>query len=256
MKVAILAGGLGSRLTEETSSKSKAMVRIGDQPILWHIARYYECFGLREFVIALGYKGESIEDYFRESGFRRVTANGTAGGLSPERGRWQNEQWTVDLADTGLETQNGGRLKRLAPYLGSETFMLTWCDGLANVDLDQLLKFHRSHGRLATLTAVHPAARFGRLALNGNQVREFHEKVVGAEEWINGAFFVLEPGVLDYIAGDGTRFEHDTLTRLAREGELMAYRHDAFWQCMDTLREAQELNALWAADQAPWKIWG
>jgi glucose-1-phosphate cytidylyltransferase len=134
--------------------------------------------------------------------------------------------------------------------------MLTWCDGLANLDLDRLLEFHRSHGRRATLTAVHPAARFGRLALNGNQVHEFHEKVVGEDEWINGAFFVLEPGVLDYIAGDDTSFEHDALTRLARDGELMAYRHDAFWQCMATLREAQELNALWAANQAPWKIWG
>jgi glucose-1-phosphate cytidylyltransferase len=255
MKVVILAVGPGSRLTEETSSKSKAMVRIGDQPILWHIAHYYGCLGLHEFVIALGYKGESIEDYFRASGFGRVTANGTAGELPPECRRWQNGQWTADLVDTGLETQNGGRLKRLAPYLGDRTFMLTWCDGLANVDLDRLLEFHRSHGRLATLTAVHPAARFGRLVLNGNQVHEFHEKVVGEDEWINGAYFVLEPGVLDYIAGDDTRFEHDTLTRLAREGELMAYRHDAFWQCMDTLRAAQELNALWASNRAPWKIW-
>ena len=163
--------------------------------------------------------------------------------------------WTVRLVDTGLDTMSGGRIKRLAPWLGGAPFMLTWCDGLADVDLDRLRSFHRGHGGLATLTAIHPPARFGRLTLAGDRISAFAEKTVDPAEWINGAFFVLDPGVFDFIAGDATQFEHEPLCGLARAGELMAYRHEAFWQCMDTLKEAQDLNALWQSGRAPWKIW-
>jgi glucose-1-phosphate cytidylyltransferase len=255
MKVAILAGGLGSRLSEETRNKSKAMVEIGNKPVLWHIMSYYAHFGFKEFVIALGYRGETIRQFFAEQGFSRVDLNGEAGFRPEERERRRHQEWTVDLIDTGLETQNGGRIKRLGPYLGNSTFMLTWCDGLANVDLDRLLGFHRDHGRLATLTAIHPPGRFGRLALEGSRVASFSEKTIDPEEWINGAYFVLEPGVLDYIAGDDTQWEREPLETLAGNGELMAYQHHSFWQCMDTLKEAQSLNSLWVSGGAPWKVW-
>jgi glucose-1-phosphate cytidylyltransferase len=250
-KVAILAGGLGSRLVEETRSKSKAMIPVGDRPILWHLLRYYAHFGLTEFVVALGYQGDSVRAFFAEAGFRRAPP-AVAG---PDCQRWVDDTLTVDLVETGPTTQNGGRIKRLAPYVGGGTFMLTWCDGLADVDLDRLIAFHRSHGRLATLTAVHPPGRFGRLALVGERVCSFDEKAIGADEWINGAFFVLEPAVLDRIAGDDTQFERETLRTLAEDGELMAFRHDRFWHCMDTLKEAEDLNALWRSGAAPWKVW-
>lgn len=255
MKVAILAGGLGTRLAEETRDKSKAMVEIGGRPVLWHIMRYYAHFGFNEFVVALGYKGDTIRQFFADEGFGRVAPGGHAGLSSEMLERRQNREWIVDLVDTGLETQNGGRIRRLRPYLGGSTFMLTWCDGLADVDLDELLAFHRAHGRLATLTAIHPPGRFGRLALDGSRVASFSEKTIDPDEWINGAFFVLEPGVVDYIAGDDVQWERQPLERLAREGELMAYRHESFWQCMDTLKEAQSLGSLWHAGRAPWKVW-
>lgn len=249
MRVAILAGGLGSRLSSETRDKSKAMVTIADQPILWHVMKYYASFGLNDFVIALGYQADSIRDYFARAGYREIGAEEGAWQ------RWRRGEWTVDLVDTGPETQNGGRIKRLAPYVGRGTFMLTWCDGLANVDLDRLLTFHRDHGRLATLTAVQPANRFGRLTLEGDRIVAFREKTVDDRDWVNGAYFVLEPAVLERIAGDHTSFEYDVLTRLAAEGELMAFRHPAFWQCMDTIHEAQLLNAMWNKGEAPWKVW-
>ena len=248
MKIAILAGGRGSRLAEETDVKSKAMVPIGDEPVLWHIMRHYAHFGFCDFVVALGYQAGSIQRYFEETG-----------GPYPDLSRaeehrcYRKDGLTVELVDTGADTQNGGRIKRLAPYLGGRAFMLTWCDGLADIDLGELLAFHREHGKLATLTAVHPPARFGRLMLDGGAVREFQEKTVDPNEWINGAYFVLEPAVLDLIEDDDTHFESRTLTRLARDGELMAYRHASFWQCMDTLKEARTLNALWADGRAPWK---
>lgn len=252
MKVAILAGGQGSRLLEETRVKSKAMVRIGEQPILWHIMKYYQAYGCTEFVIALGYQGDSIRDYFAGLGSRRpIARRGEHMICCPDA----EPAWTVELIETGLDTMSGGRIKRLAPYLGDERFMLTWCDGLSDVDLDKLRAFHAGHGRIGTLTAIHPPARFGRLALSGDRIVAFQEKVVDPSEWINGAFFVFEPEIFRYIDGDRTQFEHEPLARLAADGELMAYRHEAFWQCMDTLKEVQTLNELWAGGAAPWRVW-
>ncbi|MDH3663827.1 MAG: sugar phosphate nucleotidyltransferase [Alphaproteobacteria bacterium] len=248
MKIAILAGGRGSRLAEETDVKSKAMVPIGDEPVLWHIMRYYAHFGFTEFVIALGYQAGSIQQYFEQTGEPRADR-----ARAVEHRCYQRDGLTIDLVDTGLDTENGGRIKRLEPFLDNSAFMLTWCDGLADIDLDKLLAFHRDHGRLATLSAVHPPARFGRLMLDGASVCDFQEKIVDPNKWINGAYFVLEPGVLDLIDDDDTHFESQTLARLARDCELMAYRHESFWQCMDTLKEARALNALWREGRAPWK---
>ena len=249
---AILAGGQGSRLAEETRVKSKAMVLIGGRPILWHLLKYYEHYGFGEFVVALGHQAESIRQYFFELGERReAQSEGPCTVVYPST----EPGWTVRLVDTGRDTMSGGRIKRLAPYLDHAPFMLTWCDGLADVDLDRLYAFHRSHGGLATLTAIHPPARFGRITLDGERISAFQEKTIDPSEWINGAFFVLDPGVFDFIAGDHTQFEHEPLCGLAQAGELMAYRHEAFWQCMDTLKEAQDLNALWQSGRAPWKIW-
>jgi glucose-1-phosphate cytidylyltransferase len=252
MKTAILAGGLGSRLVEETRAKSKAMVRLGAQPILWHLLKYYEHYGFNEFVIALGYRGDSIRSYFEDLGARRPSVtDGPCTVVYPQA----EPGWTVELVETGLETQSGGRIKRLAPYLYRAPFMLTWCDGLSDVDLHRLRAFHETHRRLATLTAIHPPARFGRLSLVGDRVAAFQEKVVDQNDWINGAFFVVEPGVFEYIAGDDTSWERGPLAQLAEEGQLVAYRHEDFWQCMDTLHEAQYLSSLWEEGAAPWKIW-
>jgi glucose-1-phosphate cytidylyltransferase len=255
MKVGILAGGRGSRLAEETEVRPKPMVEIGGYPILWHIMKQYASYGFNDFVIALGYKGEYIKKYFADYcslngdvtvDFRtgRVAGNGNG-----------NVDWKVTLVETGLDTATGGRIKRLGPYFKRETFMLTWGDGVSDIDLRKLLQFHRSHGKVATLTAVRPPARYGHLELEGCRVANFSEKPQTAEGWINGAFFVLEPQVLDYIEGDKTQFEREPLERLAREGQLMAYRHESFWQCMDTLREKYILQNLWESGQAPWKVW-
>ncbi|HEY8368552.1 MAG TPA: glucose-1-phosphate cytidylyltransferase [Thermodesulfobacteriota bacterium] len=255
MKVAILAGGVGSRLSEETETKPKPMVEIGGRPILWHIMKHYSWYGFDEFVIALGYKGEVIKkymvDYFPLNS--NLTVNLRTGQVRVNGG--DKPDWIVDLVETGIPTMTGGRIKRLAPYLGNETFMLTWGDGVSDVDLRRLLAFHRAHGKLATLTAVRPAARFGHLDLDGDRVVEFSEKPQTREGWINGAFFVLEPGVMDYIDGDDTQWEREPLERLARDGQLMAYRHTSFWQCMDTLRDKVLLNELWNSGRAPWRIW-
>lgn len=256
MKVAILAGGVGSRLAEETEIKPKPMVEIGGRPILWHIMMHYAHYGFRDFVIALGYKGEVIKKYMvdycslNSSNLKVNLRTGTIkmnGDLTPD--------WNVELVDTGIPTLTGGRIKRLAPYIGDETFMLTWGDGVSNVNLHDLLAFHRAHGKLATLTAVRPPARFGHLEFEGNQVASFTEKPQTSEGWINGAFFVLEPGIFDYIDGDDTQWEHEPMERLARDGQLMAYRHEAFWQCMDTLRDKRLLETLWQSGDAPWKVW-
>jgi len=256
MKVAILAGGVGTRLVEETVIKPKPMVEIGGRPILWHIMKHYSHYGYNEFVIALGYKGEYIKKYLIDycSLHSNLTVNTKNGEVKMHENN-NHPDWTVHLIDTGLETLTGGRIKRLAPYLDNQTFMLTWGDGVSNVDLDELLKFHKSHGKLATLTAVRPTARFGHLDLNGSRVLEFSEKPQTKEGWINGAFFVLEPGVFDYIDGDQTQWEKKPMEQLAKDGQLMAYKHTGFWQCMDTLRDKHLLNQLWDSGKAPWKIW-
>ena len=255
MKVGILAGGVGSRLAEETEVRPKPMVEIGGRPILWHIMKYYAAFDLNQFVIALGYKGEYIKKYMVDYChlYNDVTVHQGQGRVEVHDG--ERDDWTAELIDTGQATNTGGRILRLKPYLGNETFMLTWGDGVADVDLDALLAFHRSHGKLATLTAVRPTARFGRLELEGNQIAEFSEKPQTGEGWINGAFFVLEPGIFDYIAGDDTQWEKEPLEQLAKDGQLMAYLHDGFWQCMDTLREKQLLQGMWDGGDAPWKVW-
>ena len=255
MKVAILAGGAGTRLVEETAVKPKPMVEIGGRPILWHIMMYYSHFGFKEFVIALGYKCEHIkrwmQEYYALNGNITVKT-GTGEVVFHEK---TEQDWIVHLVDTGQKTQTGGRIKRLAPWLGDQTFMLTWCDIVADVNLDALLKFHRSHGRIATLTAVRPPARFGHLVLEEDKVVQFREKPRITKDWINGAFFVLEPGVFDYIERDDTQWEREPLERLASDGQLMAYRHTGFWQCMDTLHEKLLLERLWKSGKAPWKTW-
>lgn len=255
MKVGILAGGVGSRLSEETVVKPKPMVEIGGMPIMYHIMRYYAAFGFDEFVVGLGYKGEYIKRWFFDhahlaSDLTIRPAKGTveAHGAAPE-------DWTVDLIETGRNTNTGGRIKRLVPHMGDETFMLTWGDGVGKVDLNALLDFHRSHGKLATLTAVRPPARYGHLEINDNQITEFSEKPQAAEGWINGAFFVLEPEIANYIDNDDTLFEREPLQRLAAEGQLMAYHHEDFWACMDTLRDKVMLENLWETENAPWRIW-
>ena len=256
MKVAILAGGVGTRLGEETAVRPKPMVEIGGIPILWHIMRYYSHYGYQEFVIALGYRGEYIKKYFTD--YCTLQDNLTIdikNGNVRRHGNHDNPSWTVDLIDTGSASLTGGRIKRMAPYMGNQTFMLTWGDGISNVNLDELLEFHRSHGKLATLTAVRPTARFGHLDLDGNMITEFSEKPQTSEGWINGAFFVLEPGIFDYIEGDQTSWEREPMEQLAKDGQLMAYKHVGFWQCMDTLRDKHLLNELWDSGEAPWKTW-
>ena len=256
MKAVILAGGLGSRLSEETSSKPKPMVEIGGRPILWHIMNIFAAHGIDEFIIALGYKGEVVKQYFLNyyavhSDFTIDLATGRQtiyGGARPD--------WRVHLVDTGFATQTGGRVKRLRNWLSEdETFLLTYGDGVADVNIGGLIEFHRKHGRLATVTTVKPPARFGRIGFDGAQVKTFHEKAEDSEGWINGGFFVLNARALDYIDGDPTIWEREPIERLAHDGELMAYRHLGFWSCMDTLKEKNMLEELWASGEAPWKTW-
>jgi glucose-1-phosphate cytidylyltransferase len=258
MKIGILAGGLGTRLAEETAIKPKPMVEIGNQPIMWHIMKYYAHFGYADFAVALGYRGEYIKRWLVD--YASLTSNLSV-SLKDGKVQWhepetEREDWNVSLVETGLETNTGGRIKRLQPWIGAEgTFMLTWGDGVANVDLDALLAFHRSHGKLATLTAVRPPARFGHIEMDGDRITEFSEKPQTGEGWINGAFFVLEPGIFDYIEGDSTQFEKEPLEELAKDGQLMAYKHSGFWQCMDTIRDRKLLQSLWDSGNAPWKVW-
>lgn len=255
MKVAILAGGHGTRLAEETEVRPKPMVEIGGKPILWHIMMIYAHHGFKDFVIALGYKGEIIKKYMLDycALSSDLTVNLKNGDVTFHNG--SKLDWTVQLVDTGLHTQTGGRIKRLAPHIGNETFLLTWGDGVSDIDIHKLLSFHRSHGKLATLTAVRPPARYGHLELDGDVVGEFSEKPQTREGWINGAFFVLEHGIFDYIEGDNTQWEKEPLEGMARDGQLMAYRHTSFWQCMDTLREKHILETLWNSVNPPWKVW-
>lgn len=256
LKVAILAGGKGTRLSEETTIRPKPMVEIGGRPILWHIMKTYAHYGIDDFVVALGYKGEYIKRYFAD--FRSLSGNLTIdfGGPEPiKRHETEGSNWSIDLIETGAETMTGGRVKRLQPYLGDGTFMLTWGDGVSDVPIDELLRFHRSHGKLATVTAVRPPARYGHMLFDGDQVTRFEEKPQAAEGWINGAFFVLEPEVHNYIDGDDVMFEHAPLERLARDGQLMAYKHSGFWAAMDTLRDKHTLEKLWDTGGRPWAVW-
>jgi glucose-1-phosphate cytidylyltransferase len=259
MRVVLLAGGVGSRLAEETEVKPKPMVEIGGWPILWHIMKTYAHFRFKDFVIALGYKGDTIKRYFVDYALLNSNFTVQIGSGDVFRQELCREDWTVHLVDTGLSTNTGGRLKRLSPWLGRETFMMTYGDGVADVNIEELVAFHRRHGRLATVTAVHPPARFGELVLSDDpsdpRVLDFAEKPQVRTGWINGGFFVLEPKVLDYIDGDATSWQMEPMERLAREGQLMAYRHEGFWQCMDTLRDVHLLENLWARGQAPWMLW-
>jgi len=255
MKVVILAGGLGTRLAEETEVRPKPMIEIGGRPILWHIMQHYAGYGHTDFLVALGYKGHVIKRYFMDyhtlSGSMRVDlATGSVESLNPE-----GENWTVHLIDTGVETLTGGRVKRLERWLREGAFMVTYGDGVSDLDLGALLAFHRAQGRLATITAVRPPARFGALVFDGNLVTEFTEKPQIGEGWINGGFMVLEPGIFEYLAGDTTSLEAPVLERLAAERQLAAYRHEGFWQCMDTLRDKRLLETLWQEGQAPWRTW-
>ena len=255
MQTIILAGGRGTRLAEETAVRPKPMVEIGGRPILWHILSIYAAHGYKDFLVACGYKGEMIKEYFHDffvrnsdyfvdlkDGSRRVVnSNGV--------------DWRVGVIDTGLEAQTGGRILRLRNWLDGETFMVTYGDGVGDVDIQSLVAFHRAHGRLATITAVRPPARFGALGLDADAVCEFSEKPQTGEGWINGGFFVFEPGVFDYLSDDHTILEREALERLAAERQLMAFRHTGFWQPMDTIRDNQLLESLWASGKAPWKTW-
>jgi glucose-1-phosphate cytidylyltransferase len=255
--VAILAGGLGTRLSEETAQRPKPLVEIGGKPVIWHVMKHYETYGMTEFAIALGYKKEAVIRYFLDlHAFGRNLTVRTRDGSVSFHDAASELNWTVHLIDTGPDTLTGGRIKRLQPYLGSGTFMLTWCDGISNVNLDELLTFHRAHGKLATLTVVRAPSRFGLVDLSQDRVvRRFTEKPEHGDGWINGAFFVLEPAIFDYIAGDETMWEREPLERLAADGQLVAYQHRSFWQCMDTLREKALLEKLWHSGAAPWKTW-
>ena len=255
MKTVILCGGLGTRLSEETQAKPKPMVEIGGRPILWHIMKIYERHGLKDFVLALGYKGDTIKDYFlnyhaRQSDLTVHLKNGQIDYSNPTA-----EDWRVSLIDTGANSMTGGRLLRLKPYLQSGgTFMLTYGDGVSDVDLSALLSFHRAHGRLATVTAVRPSARFGGMHIGAGQVRDFKEKPQSGEGWINGGFFVFELAVFDYLKDDSTILEQSPLENLSKDGQLMAYEHSGYWQCMDTIRDRDALQASWDSGPAPWMV--
>jgi glucose-1-phosphate cytidylyltransferase len=253
MKVVILAGGFGTRIAEYTESIPKPMVPIGGRPILWHIMQRYAAFGHKDFFIALGYKADIIKEYFlnHRSLSSDFSVDLRTGEVTPLQAG--NLDWRVTLVDTGERSMTGGRVRRLAPFLSDGTFMLTYGDGLSSIDLDRLVAFHRSHGKLVTVTAVHPAARFGELAMNGEQVVAFREKPQVREGWINGGFFVCEPGFLDFIDGDDAVLEGEPLEKAAAVGQLMAYCHDGFWQCMDTKRDRDVLEDFWESGSAPWR---
>jgi glucose-1-phosphate cytidylyltransferase len=256
MKVVILAGGLGTRLREETEVKPKPMVEIGGRPILWHILKTYAHYGLTDFVLCLGYKGEVIRDYFVNYELRNCDVTVTLGSGAMQVHNGHAEQgWKVTLAETGARTNTGGRVKRVGRYLAGQRFMVTYGDGVADIDLSALLAHHESQGRLATVTAVRPTSRFGQLDVDGHLVQAFHEKPQVEQGWVNGGFLVFEPAVLDIISGDEESLEGGLLSRLANRGQLAVYQHHGFWQCMDTFREMELLNNLWQAEAAPWAKW-
>lgn len=255
MRTVVLAGGLGTRLAEETEVRPKPMVEIGERPILWHILKHFAHFGHTEFFVALGYKGEDIKRYFLDWASLKgnVTVRLNSGRVERQGGT--TDDWTVHLVDTGRNTNTGGRLKRLEPCLNRQTFMVTYGDGVSDVDLDSLIRFHRACGRIATVTAVRPPARYGGLIFEDNLVARFTEKPQAGEGWINGGFLVFEPGIFDYLSGDESSLEADALEKLARDRQLAAYKHDGFWQCMDTLRDKRLLEGYWRGGNAPWKVW-
>ncbi|PZU10308.1 glucose-1-phosphate cytidylyltransferase [Sphingomonas sp.] len=256
MKAVILAGGLGSRLGEETVTRPKPLVEIHGRPIIWHIMKIYDRFGINDFIVCLGYKGDMIKEFFFNYHLHMSDVTIDIGRNSMEVHRNAAEPWRVTLIDTGAASMTGGRLKRVAPFLRDEdAFCMTYGDGVSDVDIGALIDFHRAHGKLATLTGVRPPARFGALTLDGDRIDHFEEKPVGDGAWINGGFFVLSPKVFDYIEGDATIWEQEPMRRLAAEGELHSYLHDGFWQCMDTVRDKQYLNELLESGRAPWKTW-
>jgi glucose-1-phosphate cytidylyltransferase len=255
MKAVILCGGLGTRLSEETVLKPKPMVEIGGMPVLWHIMKIYAAHGIKEFVLALGYKGDVIKDFFVNYRYRSqsLTVEMKKGHVNVHQGA--GEDWIVHLLDTGSNTQTGGRLKQAAAFIGPEPFLATYGDGVTNLDIGKAIKAHQQNGRLATVTAVRPPARFGSMVFKGDLITRFEEKPQAGEGWINGGFFVLQPEVVDYIEGDGVIWEREPMEKLAKDGQLAAYRHEDFWQCMDTLRDVRLLDSLWQEGKAPWKVW-
>lgn len=256
MKAVILAGGFGTRLSEETVQRPKPMIEIGGKPILWHIMNIYSAYGINEFIIALGYKAECVKEYFLNfyAINNDISVDLGNGVTTVHEGKQPN--WTVHLVDTGLYTQTGGRLKRVASWLEEDdTFLFTYGDGVADIDINKLRAFHDHHGKLATVTTVRAPARFGRISYEGDQVEDFHEKPESGEGWINGGFYVLNKKVIDYVFDDETILEREPLVRLTQDGELMGFRHAKFWSCMDTLKEKNTLEELWASGKAPWKIW-
>jgi glucose-1-phosphate cytidylyltransferase len=255
VKAVILAGGFGSRLSEETAARPKPMVEIGGKPILWHIMKIYAAHGIEDFVICLGYKGYLIKEYFANYYLHTCDVSFDLASGAMEVHRSETEPWRVTLVDTGEETMTGGRLRRVLPYLGEEDFCFTYGDGVSDVDVSAVIAFHREQGTDATVTAVQPPGRFGALDVEGERVREFEEKPRGDGGWTNGGFFVLSPRVARYLADDTTVWEQEPMRALAREGQLASYRHDGFWQAMDTLRDRNHLEQLWRSGQAPWRAW-
>jgi glucose-1-phosphate cytidylyltransferase len=256
MKVVILAGGLGTRLSEETDLKPKPMVEIGEYPIIWHIMKIYSHFGFNDFIICLGYKGYVIKEYFANYFLHKADVEIDIQKNQIKYLNSARESWKISLIDTGLNTMTGGRIKRLAKYLDNKTFMLTYGDGLSDVNITNLLKFHQDHQKMATVTAVQPAGRFGSLAIRPeDNISSFVEKPPGDNSWINGGFFVLEPEVIDYIGGDETVWEMEPLEKISQNRQLVAYKHRGFWHSMDTLRDKNYLNQIWKSGKAPWKVW-
>lgn len=256
MKVVLLAGGFGTRISEESQFKPKPMISIGGMPILWHIMKEYATYGYDDFIVCAGYKQEYIKEYF--SNYYLHNSNITFDFKHDNKvtvHENDSEPWNVTIVDTGLNTMTGGRVKRIAPYVGNETFMLTYGDGVCDVPIDKLVDFHKSHGRICTMTAVKPEGRFGILDIDGSEIKSFREKSKNDVGYINGGYMVLEPEIFDYISDDSTTFEREPLESIAREGQLMAFKHNGFWQCMDTLRDREKLEKLWANGNAPWKVW-